>query len=81
MPPHVRDDAYAPLAEAGWREEYTISDFQNVKYLCVENGYDNPNQIETAHEIRFCAHAFWHSLRPSARRERRKIDQTNSPVG
>jgi hypothetical protein len=35
IPPHVRDDAYAPLAEAGQREEYTISDFQKVKYLCV----------------------------------------------
>jgi hypothetical protein len=37
IPPRVRDDAYAPLAEAGRREEYTVSDFQKVKYLCVAN--------------------------------------------
>ena len=37
IPPHVRDDAYAPLAEAGQREEYTISDFQKEQYLRVAN--------------------------------------------
>jgi hypothetical protein len=42
---------------------------------------DDPNRIESAHEIRLCAHAFWRCLRPSARRERRRIDQTDSPVG
>jgi hypothetical protein len=42
---------------------------------------DNPNRLESAHEIRFRAHAFWRCLRPSARRQRRRIDQTDSPVG
>ena len=42
---------------------------------------DNQNRIESAHEIRFRAHAFWRCLRPRARRERRRIDQTDSPVG
>ena len=40
---------------------------------------DDPNRIESAHEIRFRAHAFWRCLRPSARRECRRIDQTDSP--
>jgi hypothetical protein len=42
---------------------------------------DNPNQLESAREIRFCAHAFWRCLRPNARRERRRINQTDLPVG
>jgi hypothetical protein len=37
IPPHVRDDANAPLVEAGRRGEYTISDFRKAKYLCAEN--------------------------------------------
>jgi hypothetical protein len=36
IPPRVRDDAYAPLAEAGRRQEYTISDFTKAKYSCKE---------------------------------------------
>jgi len=39
---------------------------------------DNPNQIESTRKIRFRAHAFWSCLSPSARR---RIDQTDSPVG
>jgi hypothetical protein len=42
---------------------------------------DNPNQIESACEISFCAHAFWRRLRPGARRGRPRIDQTDSPDG
>jgi hypothetical protein len=33
IPLHVRDDAYAPLAEAGQREEITLSDFPKEKYF------------------------------------------------
>src|SRR3984957_18462723 len=35
IPPRVRDDAYAPLVEAGRRGEYTISDFRKDKYFCT----------------------------------------------
>jgi len=42
---------------------------------------DNPNQLESAHEIRFRAQAFWRCLRPRARRDRRRIDQSDSPDG
>ena len=43
IPPRVRDDAYAPLVEAGRRGEYTISDFRKVKYLCVQNRQPKSN--------------------------------------
>src|SRR3984885_759186 len=33
IPLHVRDDAYAPLAEAGRWEEITLSDFPKEKYF------------------------------------------------
>jgi hypothetical protein len=41
---------------------------------------DNPNRLESSREIRSCAHAFSRCLRPRARRERRRIDQTDLPV-
>ena len=40
---------------------------------------DNPNRLESSREIRSCAHAFSRCLRPRARRERRRIDQTDLP--
>ena len=40
---------------------------------------DNPNQVESAHEIRFCANAFLALFEAESRRECRRIDQTDSP--
>jgi hypothetical protein len=60
---------------------------ENTQFLIFRNRNicawraDKPNQLESAREIRFCAHAFWRCWRPSARRERHRIDQTDSPVG
>ena len=76
--PNVRDDREAPLL---WEQDGG----ENTQFRIFRNGNicagptDNPDQLESAHEIRFCAHAFWRCLRPGARGERRRIDQTDLP--
>ena len=54
---NVRDDAYAPLVEAGWRDICTVSDFRKEKILAWRP--DKSDHIELAGEFRF-------SERPSA---------------
>jgi hypothetical protein len=78
--PNVRDDREAPLLWVRDGEENTQFLIFRKRNICAWRT-DNSNQIESAHEIRFYAHAFWRCLRPSARRERCGIDQTDSPVG
>jgi hypothetical protein len=62
IPLHVRDDAYAPLVEAGRAEGTTISDFRKENIFGVRT--DNPNQLESPQEIDFCAHAIWRAFLP-----------------
>jgi hypothetical protein len=76
--PNVRDDREAPLLweqDGGENTRFLIFRKSNI---CVRPT-GNRNQLESAHEIRFCAHAFWRCLRPVARGERRRIDQTDLP--
>jgi len=54
--PHstYRDDAYAPLHEAGWREdEADLGKMRSDIFLPCN--LDDPNRVEMAGEIRFCA--------------------------
>ena len=52
IPPHVRDDRDTPLlSRRDGAEEYTISIF-GKRNICACRT-DNPNQIESAHEIHF----------------------------
>jgi hypothetical protein len=41
-PPHVRDDAYVPLAEAGWAQETMILRNSEEEYFSLMN-WTNPN--------------------------------------
>jgi len=43
------------------------------EYFCKQ-GLDNPNQVESPHEIGFCAHAFSQAFEPSKRSVMRKIE-------
>jgi hypothetical protein len=49
---NVRDDAYAPLAEAG-RSENASDLAENESKLFLQSGLDDPNQAEIARRIRF----------------------------
>jgi hypothetical protein len=69
-PPHpasnVRDDREAPLLwerDGGKNTRFPIFRKRNI---CAWRT-DNSNRVESAHEIRLCAHAFWRCLRPRAR--------------
>jgi hypothetical protein len=61
------------------RDEYTISDFPKVKYLCVERT-DNPNQLESPQQISIYADAIWQRKSPVSESIVRKIEQI-LPVG
>jgi hypothetical protein len=56
IPPRVRDDAYAPLVEAGRREIATDLGARESK-ISFAYGLDDPNQLELPHKIRFLAQA------------------------
>ena len=62
--PHstYRDDAYAPLHEAGWREHGTdLGEMRSGIFL--PRNLDDPNRVEMADEIRFLAQGFSRRLR------------------
>src|SRR2546429_4252563 len=50
--PTCRDDGDTPLWWARDGDSYT-SDFQKCKAIFLRGGWDNPNQLEIAQEIRF----------------------------
>jgi hypothetical protein len=64
--PHstYRDDAYAPLHEAGWREDAT--DLGEMKSgLFLSSDLDDPNHVEMAAEIRSLAQRVSHVAKPA----------------
>jgi hypothetical protein len=67
-----------PLVGAGRAEGTTISDFRKENILAP--GLDNPDQLETAHEIGFWARAISGRRAPDERDESVRIDQTDLPV-
>jgi hypothetical protein len=77
IPPHVRDDAYAPLVGAGRRQASIISDFQKEEFSARGSG--NAKAHDSAHEIGFCAPAVARRFQPDARREFEKNDRSESP--
>jgi hypothetical protein len=78
IPPHVRDDAYAPLAEAGRGNNTQLLVFRKRNIRAWRT--DSPDQVESAHEISFCAHAIWQRKSPVSEAIIRKIEQI-LPVG
>lgn len=62
--PHstYRDDAYAPLHEAGWREDAT--DLREMRSdIFLARDLDDPNRVERVGEIRALAQRVWGRLR------------------
>jgi hypothetical protein len=72
IPPHVRDDREAPLLprrDGGKRAQFLIFRKRNIWAWRT----DNPNQLESVHEIRILAHAIF-------RPERRSREATSSKI-
>jgi hypothetical protein len=79
IPPHVRDDAYAPLAEAGRRDEYTVSDFPKVKYFS-RSIWTTQIGLISFRKLKFTRTRFSNDSSPPSRAACREI-QLSRPTG
>src|SRR5438094_1218687 len=76
--PTCRDDGDTPLWWARDGDVYT-SDFQKWQAKFLRGRLDNPNQLEIAQEIRFCAQRILRSIMGIRRLRHHRIAQTRSP--
>jgi len=78
--PHstYRDDAYAPLHEAGWRvKEADLPRMRSGIFLT--RNLDDPNRVEMVREIRVCAQSIPWDFRRAAARSRIDLHANASP--